>query len=101
MMKFTNRTGTVRRWMIAAVPVLFLALIMPFSALAVITNNGAPVYVSTSDSFDPAGATYARIISLKHNGAYNGTLLATFDQLKLVSGLCILHLGIIVWSSNR
>lgn len=74
------------KWAIAFMLVLSVVMLPAFPAFATITSNGAPVYISTGDSFDPAGATYARIIALKHNGAHNGTLLATFDQLKLVGG---------------
>lgn len=66
--------------------VSLLLFIAPLQAFAVTTGNGALVYSSDSTSFDPAGATYARMITLKHNGASNGTLLATFDQLKEVNG---------------
>jgi hypothetical protein len=63
-----------------------ISMLSAISVFATTTGNGALVYQSTNDSFDPAGATYARIISLKHNGTSNGTLLTTFDQLKLVNG---------------
>jgi len=50
------------------------------------TDNGAVVYVSDNEAtFDPGGATYSRIICLKHSGTSNGKLLCTFDQLKNVS----------------
>ncbi|MDK2808722.1 MAG: hypothetical protein PWP24_1459 [Clostridiales bacterium] len=53
---------------------------------AQITNNGSTVYISdNSATFDPGGATYARIISLKHSVNQNGTLLCTYDQLKNVN----------------
>lgn len=53
---------------------------------AQIVGNGAVVYVSdNAGTFDPGGATYARIICLKHSGSSNGTLLCTYDQLKNVS----------------
>ncbi|HEY8529372.1 MAG TPA: hypothetical protein VIL22_06795, partial [Paenibacillaceae bacterium] len=71
---------------LAWLTLLPLALAWPTGASAVITNNGVLVYPSGTDSFDPAGATYARIITLKHNGQHNGTLLLTFDQLKEVNG---------------
>ena len=71
---------------LAWLTLLPLALAWPTGASAVITNNGVLVYPSGTDSFDPAGATYARIIALKHNGQHNGTLLLTFDQLKEVNG---------------
>lgn len=86
MMKRNVYLGKGCKWAIAFMLVLSVVMLPAFPAFATITNNGAPVYISTGDSFDPAGATYARIIALKHNGAHNGTLLATFDQLKLVGG---------------
>ena len=64
---------------------IFLAL-LPSGANAVTTGNGALVYQpGASASYDGAGSTYARIICLKNNGSYNGTLLCTFDQLKNVT----------------
>lgn len=54
-------------------------------AFAKITSNGVTVYTpDNSTTFDPGGATYSRIISLKHSGNQNGTLLCTYDQLKNV-----------------
>ncbi|THF72888.1 carbohydrate-binding protein [Cohnella fermenti] len=65
-----------------------LLLAYPLAAGAVTTGNGALVYSPTaSETFDNAGTTYARIITLKNSGSsYNGQLIATFDQLKEVSG---------------
>lgn len=58
-------------------------LTMPIDAS--VMGNGDLVYRPSQDSFDPAGATYARLVCLKHNGRNNGTLIATFDQLKNVN----------------
>lgn len=77
---------TLTRRMIAIPLVCLLVLIGPIQAFAVTTGNGALVYSSNNTSFDPARTTYARILTLKHNGASNGTLLVTFDQLKEVNG---------------
>ena len=69
--------------------VTLLALLGPIPAAeAVTTGNGSLVYSpSAGSSFDPAGTTYAKIISLKNNGSYNGQLLVTFDQLVKVNGV--------------
>ena len=65
---------------------LAVGLAAPQQALAVDNVNGTTVYVSDNKStFDPGGATYSRIICLKHNSKHNGSLLCTFDQLKKVS----------------
>lgn len=71
-----------------------LTVISPASpASAVTTGNGALVYSpAAGTSFNPeggrpAGTTYAKIITLKHSGSANGTLLVTFDQLVLVNGV--------------
>lgn len=56
------------------------------ASYAKITENGAVIYTSdNAKTFDPGGATYARIICLKNSGASNGGLLCTYDQLKNVS----------------
>jgi hypothetical protein len=69
-----------------------LALLAPLArmqaAQAVTTGNGSLVYSPAAGSaFDPAGTTYAKIISLKNNGSYNGQLLVTYDQLVYVNGV--------------
>jgi hypothetical protein len=69
--------------------ITLLALLGPIRAAeAVTTGNGSLVYSpSAGSSFDPAGTTYSKIISLKNNGSYNGQLLVTFDQLVYVNGV--------------
>lgn len=74
------------RFTLLSIICLLCTLISPLMAYAVTTGNGSLVYSSGTDSFDPAGATYARIITLKANGSANGTLITTFDQLKEVGG---------------
>lgn len=60
----------------------------PSPAQAVTTGNGALVYSPPQGApFDPAGTTYAKVIALKHNGAFNGELLVTYDQLVYVNGV--------------
>lgn len=56
---------------------------------AATTGNGTLVYSSPAQgSFpDNGGATYAKIIVLKHNGAANGDLVVTYDQLTWVNGV--------------
>ncbi len=64
----------------------FLFLNFNIISSAQIVGNGTVVYVSdNTGTFDPGGATYARIICLKHSGSSNGALLCTYDQLKNVS----------------
>lgn len=64
-----------------------LVAVLAAPAGAVTTGNGSLVYSpAAGSSFDPAGTTYAKIISLKH-GANNGRLLVTYDQLVLVGGV--------------
>ncbi|UUZ86406.1 glycoside hydrolase [Paenibacillus sp. P26] len=60
----------------------------PGTAEAVTTGNGSLVYSpAAGSSFDKAGTTYAKIITLKNNGSANGTLLVTYDQLVYVNGV--------------
>lgn len=71
---------------LAMVFAAFLFSSFTITSSAQIVGNGAVVYVSdNAGTFDPGGATYARIICLKHSGSSNGTLLCTYDQLKNVS----------------
>lgn len=58
-------------------------------ALAVTTGNGSVVYTSPAQgSFpDKGGATYSKLVVLKHNGSYNGQIIATYDQLTYVNGV--------------
>lgn len=83
---FKHQSRFTRRTISLVIVAIIISMLSAVSVFATITGNGALVYSPGSDSFDRAGATYSRIISLKHNGAYNGTLLTTFDQLKLVNG---------------
>lgn len=54
--------------------------------IGTIENNGALVFSpDPSDSLSP-GITYARILTLRHNGDANGTLLATCDLTTLFDG---------------
>lgn len=65
---------------------LIMVVCLSCTAFAQTTGNGVAVYVSdNAATFDPGGATYARIICLKNSGASNGTLLCTYDQLKNVT----------------
>lgn len=54
------------------------------------TGNGSLVYAppngsSFSDDNNPAGgAGYTKVISLKHSGSANGTLVVTFDDVRLI-----------------
>lgn len=59
---------------------LIMVVCLSCTAFAQTTGNGVAVYVSdNAATFDPGGATYARIICLKNSGASNGTLLCTYD----------------------
>lgn len=63
---------------------MILSLGQPVSAKT--EGNGTVIYTpDNGGTFDPGGATYARIICLKNSGSANGTLLCTYDQLKNVS----------------
>lgn len=73
------------RKVLALAAVLIMSIVISCTAFAKTTGNGTVVYVSdNSQTFDPGGATYSRIICLKNNGSSNGTLLCTYDQLKNV-----------------
>jgi len=70
----------------SAVISFLMILCLSCTAFAQTTGNGVAVYVSdNAATFDPGGATYARIICLKNSGSSNGTLLCTYDQLKNVT----------------
>lgn len=58
-------------------------------ALAVTAGNGSVVYTSPAQgSFpDKGGATYSKIVVLKHNGSSNGQIIVTYDQLTYVNGV--------------
>src|SRR5690606_1911439 len=81
----------LRRAAAVAVGVLAGSLVTVIGAqpaAAVTTGNGALVYApAPGSSFDPAGTTYAKVLALKHNGAFNGELLVTYDQLAYVNGV--------------
>lgn len=81
MIKIDNIRGKILSIIVISVMLVLLGTTIG----ATTTGNGALVYQPTQDSFDPAGATYGRILSLKHSGASNGNLLATFDQLRDVT----------------
>lgn len=83
------RRFAIARWALAIVGTILLPLLSAVPAVAVTTGNGSLVYASPPQgSFpDPGGATYAKIIVLKHNGSANGTILVTYDQLTWVNGV--------------
>lgn len=60
------------------------------TATAVTTGNGSLVYAPpdgssfTDEGCEAAGTAYAKIVALKHNGSSNGTLIATFDDARLI-----------------
>src|SRR5690606_38171622 len=83
---FRGRAAITAATVIAATALVTVTTAEP--AAAVTTGNGALVYSPPQGApFDPAGTTYAKVIALKHNGAFNGELLVTFDQLVLVGGV--------------
>lgn len=50
-------------------------------------NNGTVVFSpDPKDTYDDSGVTYVRMITLKHNGPNNGTMLCIFDQQIVVDG---------------
>lgn len=64
-----------------------LAICMGFPVYAATTGNGSLVYSPNPDAtYDDSGVTYVRMITLKHNGANNGTMLCIFDQQIVVDG---------------
>lgn len=82
----------VRRQAARALAVLLAATALTAGwsapAPAVTTGNGALVYSPPPGGpFDPAGTTYAKVVVLKHNGAFNGQALVTYDQLVFVGGV--------------
>lgn len=66
-----------------------LTLLAAGPAAAVTTGNGSLVYASPAQgSFpDKGGATYSKIVVLKHSGSYNGEIFVTYDQLTYVNGV--------------
>lgn len=70
---------------------MFIMVLLTFGVklpvLAGTTNNGSLVFSPDPNStYDDSGVTYVRMITLKHNGANNGTLLCVFDQQINVDG---------------
>lgn len=74
---------------IVSMSVAFLIIMLNTSiANATTTGNGSLVYApDPATTFDPAGTTYARILTLKNSGSSNGTILVTYDQLVKVNGV--------------
>lgn len=66
-----------------------LGVVTAGPAAAVTTGNGSLVYASPAQGTfpDKGGATYSKIIVLKHSGSSNGTALVTYDQLTYVNGV--------------
>lgn len=78
----------LRRTILAALAGALLLIAPMLPASTVTTGNGSLVYSPPAGSaFDPAGTTYAKIVSLKNNGSHNGELLVTYDQLVYVDGV--------------
>ncbi len=76
----------LRKLLFGLTAVVTSVFMVTITSYAQTTDNGVAVYVSdNSATFDPGGATYARIVCLKHSGSSNGTLLCTYDQLKNVN----------------
>ncbi|WP_308796524.1 RICIN domain-containing protein [Agromyces silvae] len=75
--------------MIAAA-VLIGPVLVASPAHAVTTGNGSLVYAPPNGSSfndeggDATGTAYAKVLALKHSGAANGTLIATFDDARLI-----------------
>lgn len=70
---------------LSVLTIIVLVFCCSISVFAKTDGNGSLVYESdNSNTFDPGGATYSRIICLKNSGDLNGTLLCTYDQLKNV-----------------
>ena len=80
--------GKVAKNMIALVIALLIIMTSGNIAFAAsTTGNGTLVFSpNPSATYDDSGVTYVRMISLKHNGANNGTLLCFFDQQIVVNG---------------
>jgi len=73
---------------ITSIMVIFILLLTcTFQSSAAMTENGvAAISIDLEDAFEEQALTYARILCLKHNGSYNGTLLLTCDQHSWVNG---------------
>jgi hypothetical protein len=67
--------------------IFILLLTCALEASAAITGNGVvAMSIDLEDAFEDQALTYARILCLKHNGSYNGTLIITCDQHSWVNG---------------
>lgn len=67
--------------------VAIFVMITKTNVYAATDNNGAVVFTpNPNDTYDDSGVTYVRMITLKHNGADNGTMLCVFDQQIVVDG---------------
>lgn len=65
----------------------FMIMCYKTEAYAATDNNGAVVFSpDPSATYDDSGVTYVRMITLKHSGANNGTMLCVFDQQIVVNG---------------
>lgn len=72
--------------MIFVIGIIFGKMNLPVSAAST-TGNGTLVFSpDPGTTYDDSGVTYVRMITLKHNGANNGTLLCVFDQQIVVDG---------------
>lgn len=75
---------------LGAVIAITASLFVASPAQAVTTGNGSLVYAPPNGSSfndeggDATGTAYAKVLSLKYNGANNGRLIATFDDARLI-----------------
>lgn len=81
---FTRKWGKI---LLASALSVGMMLGCMVSASAVTTGNGSVVFAPDPDvTFDKSGTTYVRMVTLKHNGSANGTLVCTFDQQINING---------------
>lgn len=65
----------------------FMIICCKTNTYAATDNNGTVVFSpDPSATYDDSGVTYVRMITLKHSGSNNGTMLCIFDQQIVVNG---------------
>lgn len=77
----------VRRLIVICFIGIIFMMMGKIDSYAAIDNNGMVVFTPDPDeTYDDSGVTYARMVTLKHNGSENGTMLCVFDQQIEVDG---------------
>ena len=74
------------KYFLLALVLSFLGTNINSYADSIVDGNGSVIYAPTaSTGLMDAGATYPKVIELKNNSTSEGTLIATFDQGKMVN----------------